>query len=60
MLYGADIVIEFKLSYRAMFVATIVLLPLLGLTWSFGILTVNSNTTAFAWFFTIFNSLQVI
>lgn len=45
---------------RAIFTASVVLLPLLGLTWMFGILTVNANSTAFAWLFTIFNSLQVI
>lgn len=39
--------------------ATVVLLPLLGLTWVFGLLAVNQNTTVFAWLFTIFNSLQV-
>ena len=39
--------------------ATISLLPLLGLTWVFGLLVVNQNTTVFAWLFTIFNSLQV-
>ena len=44
---------------RALLAATLVLLPLLGLTWVFGILTVNANSTIFAWLFTIFNSLQV-
>jgi TctA family transporter len=44
---------------RALFVASVVLLPILGLTWVFGILTVNANSTIFAWLFTIFNSLQV-
>jgi len=39
--------------------ATVILLPLLGLTWVFGILTINNNATVFAWIFTIFNSLQV-
>ena len=39
--------------------AVLILLPLLGATWLFGILTLNRNTTAFAWLFTIFNSLQV-
>ena len=47
------------LHCRSMFTASVVLLPLLGLTWAFGILTINNNTTIFAWFFTIFNSLQV-
>lgn len=47
------------LYYRALLKATMILLPLLGLTWLFGLLTLNSNTTVFAWLFTIFNSLQV-
>ncbi|CAI8001269.1 Adhesion G protein-coupled receptor L1 [Geodia barretti] len=38
--------------------AALILLPLLGVTWLFGLLTLNSNTTVFAWLFTIFNSLQ--
>ena len=35
------------------------LLPVLGLTWLIGIISVNENTTSFAWIFTILNSLQV-
>jgi hypothetical protein len=38
--------------------ATVILLPLLGMTWVFGLLAVNENTAVFAWLFTIFNSLQ--
>ena len=51
------------LADRTTFRATVILLPLLGLTWVFGIPTVivaaNPNATVFAWLFTIFNSLQV-
>lgn len=36
----------------------IVLLPLLGLTWVFGIMAINRNTTAFQYLFAILNSLQ--
>ena len=39
--------------------ATVILLPLLGITWVFGILAVNQESSAFAWIFTILNSLQV-
>lgn len=46
-------------TYRAIFIASVVLVPLLGLTWAFGILTINADATVFAWLFTIFNSLQV-
>jgi hypothetical protein len=38
--------------------ATLILLPLLGLTWLFGLLTLNQNSTIFAWLFTVFNSMQ--
>lgn len=36
----------------------VLLLPLLGLTWTFGLLAVNSETIVFQYLFTIFNSLQ--
>jgi len=39
--------------------ASVILLPLLGLTWVLGLFAVNQNTLVFAWLFTIFNSLQV-
>ncbi|XP_064407630.1 latrophilin-like protein LAT-2 isoform X2 [Halichondria panicea] len=44
--------------FSQLFKATIILLPLLGLTWMFGLLSVNSSTIVFAWLFSIFNSLQ--
>ena len=47
------------LSTRSTLKATVILLPVLGLTWVFGVLTMDHNTTVFAWLFTIFNSLQV-
>ena len=46
--------------YRDLIKAIVVLLPLLGLTWIIGIITVNNETQAFAWIFAILNSLQVI
>ena len=39
--------------------ATIILLPLLGITWVFGLLAVNQESSVFAWIFTVLNSLQV-
>lgn len=39
--------------------STVILLPLLGVTWVVGIFAVSENTTVFAWLFTILNSLQV-
>lgn len=45
--------------FRKVFFASIILLPLLGLTWLFGLLAVNNNLTVFTWIFTILNSLQV-
>ena len=40
--------------------AAIILLPILGVTWVFGLLAVNRHTTVFTWLFTVFNSLQVL
>ena len=37
-----------------------ILLPLLGITWVFGVLAVNNDSIALAWIFTILNSLQVL
>ena len=45
--------------YRGILKATIILLPLLGITWVFGLLAVNQESSVFAWIFTILNSLQV-
>ena len=39
--------------------AALVLMPLLGITWAFGLLSVNSDTVAFQYLFAIVNSLQV-
>ena len=44
---------------RVLVKAAVLLLPLLGLTWLFGLLAVNEDTVVFAWIFTILNSLQV-
>ena len=45
---------------RALVKAAVLLLPLLGLTWLFGLLAVNDDTVVFAWIFTILNTLQVV
>ncbi len=39
---------------------TVILLPLMGITWIVGIFAVSQNTLVFAWIFTILNSLQVM
>ena len=39
--------------------ASVVLLPLLGVTWVFGFFAVGPRLAVFAWLFTVFNSLQV-
>ena len=39
--------------------AMVILLPLLGLTWVFGLLAVNRESSVFAWLFTILNTFQV-
>ena len=39
--------------------AFVTLLPILGLTWVFGLLAVNNSSVVFEYLFAIFNSLQV-
>ena len=46
-------------GHRSSLKSTIILLPLLGITWIIGVLAINENTTVFAWLFTVLNSLQV-
>lgn len=48
-----------SLPCRAGVKGMIVLLPLLGLTWVFGIMAINKDTIAFQYLFAILNSLQV-
>ena len=57
-----DIAMHTRLMYycRTSLKIAIILLPLLGITWVFGLLAVNYDTIAFAWIFTVLNSLQVI
>ena len=38
---------------------TLLLMPILGLTWLFGVFAMNEGTLAFDYLFTIFNSFQV-
>ena len=47
------------LTPRYLIKAAVILLPLLGLTWVFGLFAISENTVVFAWLFTIFNTLQV-
>ena len=49
----------FCVLFRTVVKASVILLPLLGVTWVLGLFAVNQNTIWFAWLFTIFNSLQV-
>lgn len=44
--------------YRSLVKAALVLLPVLGLTWVFGLLAINEDTIVFVWIFTVLNSLQ--
>ena len=50
----------FLYSYRALLKGAIIVIPVLGCTWVFGLLAINENTVGFAWIFTILNSLQVM
>ena len=45
--------------FRALLKAAVIVVPVLGCTWVFGLLAVNEDTVVFAWIFTILNSLQV-
>ncbi|XP_065911152.1 adhesion G protein-coupled receptor L4-like [Dysidea avara] len=45
-------------SVKKLLIAAMSLLPILGVTWVFGLLAVNDDTVVFAWIFTILNSLQ--
>ena len=45
-------------SFRRGVKASFVLLPLLGISWSFGVLTISSEKVVFNYIFVIFNSLQ--
>ena len=49
----------FHFTYRSTIKASIILLPLLGLTWLFGLLAVNQQTSFLAWLFVILNASQV-
>ena len=44
---------------RRLLKISVILLPLLGITWVFGVLAVNQESSVFAWIFAILNSLQV-
>lgn len=48
-----------NIAFRKLTRAAIFLLPTLGVTWIFGVLAVNSEHVAFAWIFTILNSIEV-
>jgi len=47
------------LSFRAEIANICVLLPLFGLTWVFGIFSVDEDAVIFQYLFAILNSLQV-
>ena len=45
--------------YSATIKASVILLPLLGITWVIGLFAVNQETSFFAWLFVILNTFQV-
>lgn len=45
--------------FRAGIRATVILLPILGITWIFGIFTLSEDTIIFSYIFCILNSIQV-
>ena len=58
-MYTIAFYVYFFLFYRQSVVAIVTLVPLLGLTWVFGLLIVNQQSTVFAWLFTFFSCFQV-
>ena len=44
---------------RAVIKSAATLMPILGVTWIFGLLVINEDTEVFAWIFTVLNTLQV-
>ena len=46
-------------AVRSLIRNILVILPILGLTWVFGVIAINSDTVAFQFIFAIANSLQV-
>ena len=44
---------------RAKLISAATLMPILGVTWVFGLLAINEETEVFAWIFTILNAFQV-
>ena len=49
----------FLFFFRTTARVSIVLLPLLGISWVFGVFAVNDDTVVFQYIFTISNSIQV-
>jgi G protein-coupled receptor 133 len=45
--------------YRLTAKAVAVLLPILGISWIFGVLAINDHALMFQYMFAVFNSLQV-
>ena len=56
ILYTCTIVV---LLYSATIKASVILLPLLGITWVIGLFAVNQETSFFTWSFVILNTFQV-
>ena len=46
-------------SCRTLIKSAATLIPILGSTWIIGLFAINEHTEAFAWIFTMLNSLQV-
>lgn len=46
-------------AYSTLLKASVIILPLLGLTWVIGLLAVSPYATVFAWIFLFLNAFQV-
>ena len=59
-IHYSNVIVNLTIKFdRSLLKAAVIFVPLLGLTWVFGILAVNEDTAVFAWIFTVLNSLQV-
>ncbi len=54
-----NMVISMFYLHRTLLRGSVILLPLLGVTWAIGVFALDRNSTVFAWIFTLLNSLQV-
>ncbi|XP_064390047.1 adhesion G protein-coupled receptor E5-like isoform X2 [Halichondria panicea] len=55
---GGEVQVKTRTLVKTTLQSTVILLPLLGITWVIGLFAVNENTQVFAWLFILTNSFQ--